>query len=51
MTNTKNKFLEMKEFKFEEGLSLNIFGENFDFEEKNLKLVILIKSLEQQLIF
>ena len=34
MTNTKNKFLEMKEFKFEEGLSLNTFGENFDFEEK-----------------
>ena len=38
MTNKKNKFLEMKEAKFEEGLSLNTFGENFDFEGKKFKI-------------
>ena len=38
LTNKENKFLEMKEAKFEEGLSLNTFGENFDFEGKKFKV-------------
>ena len=34
LSNKKNQFLEMKELKFEEGLSLNTFGEKFNFEGK-----------------
>ena len=40
----------MKELKFEEGLSLNTFGEKFNFEGKNLILATVIKFLEQLLI-
>lgn len=34
LSNKKNQFLEMKEPKFEEGLSLNTFGEKYNFEGK-----------------
>ena len=34
LTNKPNMFLPMKENSFEEGLSLNTYGENFDFEGK-----------------
>ena len=35
LTNKPSEFLPMKENAFEEGVSLNTFGENFDFEGKN----------------
>ncbi len=35
LTNRPNLFLNMKENEFQEGVSLNTFGENFDFEGKD----------------
>ena len=35
LTNKPNLFLPMKENQFQEGISLNTFGENFDFEGKD----------------
>ena len=38
LTNKKNLFLEMKELTFEEGLSLNTFGEKYNFEGKKFNI-------------
>ena len=38
LTNKKNIFLEMKEPTFEEGLSLNTFGEKYNFEGKKFNI-------------
>ena len=38
LTDKKNKFLEMKELKFEEGLSLNSFGEQYNFEGRKFNV-------------
>ena len=38
LTDKKNKFLEMKELKFEEGLSLNTYGEKYNFEGKKFNI-------------
>ena len=38
LTDKKNKFLEMKELKFEEGLSLNSFGERYNFEGRKFNV-------------
>tara|TARA_A100001015_G_C14919852_1_gene683869 strand:+ start:28 stop:960 length:933 start_codon:yes stop_codon:yes gene_type:complete len=37
LSNKNNKFLTMKESRFQEGSSFNNFGENFDFEGKEFK--------------
>ena len=38
LTDKKNKFLEMKELKFEEGLSLNTYGEKYNFEGRKFNV-------------